>query len=214
MEWFHIDWVALAQVLMIDIILSGDNAIVIGMAVAGLPPDLRRRAIIGGVIAATVLRIVFSLTAVQLMQIIGLTLAGGILLLWVAYKMYRELRHTQMSAAEEKQAIRKEAPKSFWKAVTLIVVADVSMSLDNALAVAGAARHDTTVLYIGLAMSVVLMAVASNAIARLLEKHHWIAWVGLLIVTFVAGKMVYEGAVEVEHHVAPMMSELMTNPGL
>ena len=183
----------LAQVLLIDVTLAGDNAIVVGLAVAGLAGAQKRRAILVGVAAATLIRLGLALVAVRLITIIGLTLAGGILLLWVCWKMYRELRRAH--AAHEVPA----AP-SFGAAIVRIVVADLSMSLDNVLAVAGAASRDVIALVAGLAFSVVLMAFAANLVARLLERRRWIAWVGLAIVLFVAVRMIWDGSSEVLHH--------------
>jgi YjbE family integral membrane protein len=201
--------VALGQVIAIDLVLAGDNAIVIGLAAAGLPKDQRNKAILVGILAATVLRIIFALLTTQLLQILGLLLVGGILLLWVCWKMWRELRttHAEEEAAEEALAnadlnadgtIAGGAPrKSFRQAATQIIVADVSMSLDNVLAVAGAAREHPTVLIIGLALSIALMGMAASFIARLLQKHRWIAFVGLAVILYVALDMIYRGAVEV-----------------
>jgi YjbE family integral membrane protein len=200
---------ALLQVIMIDLVLAGDNAIVIGLAAAGLPKEQRARAILIGIIAATVLRIGFAAATTQLLQIVGLLLAGGVLLLWVCWKMWRELRH---SAAEEAQgmealtesdidkdgAVAGKAPrKTFAQAAWQIVIADVSMSLDNVLAVAGAARDHPGVLIFGLALSIALMGLAASFIARILQKHRWIAYVGLVIILYVAGEMIYRGAMEV-----------------
>ena len=198
------DWaIPLLQVLMIDIVLAGDNAIVVGMAAAGLPSDQRRKAILLGIGAATVMRIGFAAITTQLLAIVGLTLAGGVLLLWVCWKMFRELRHSQ---AEQAEALHDtgaaEAPrKTLGQAVIQILVADVSMSLDNVLAVAGAAKEHPYVLVFGLAISVVLMGVAATFIARLLNNHRWIAWVGLLIILYVAGAMVWDGTHEVAERV-------------
>jgi YjbE family integral membrane protein len=195
-EWF----IPLMQVLMIDIVLAGDNAIVVGMAAAGLPPDQRRRAIFWGIVAATVMRIAFASITVQLLAIVGITLAGGVLLLWVCWKMYRELRHGGASETvnEDGTVTITEAPrKSMRQAITQILVADISMSLDNVLAVAGAAKDHPYVLIVGLAISVVLMGVAATFIANLLNKHRWIAWVGLIIILYVAGDMIYSGTNEV-----------------
>ena len=203
---------ALLSVIGIDLVLAGDNAIVIGMAAAGLPKDQRTRAIVIGVIAATVLRIVFAVAATRLLAITGLTLAGGILLLWVCWKMWRELRqghaaadgaevlaHRDLNADGE---IAKGAPrKSFSQAAWQIVVADVSMSLDNVLAVAGAAKEHPSVLVFGLILSVALMGLAASFIAGLLNKHRWIAFVGLAIILYVALQMIYEGA----HQVIPVV---------
>ncbi len=192
---------AFAQVILIDVILSGDNAIVIGMAVAGLPPQYRNKIIVYGILAATVLRILFASVAVQLLQIIGLTLAGGILLLWVAWKMWRELR-LQAKAAKDgadasEMSPKKAAPKTRREAIIQIIVADLSMSIDNVLAVAGAAREHPYILGFGLVLSIALMALASKAIARMLDRFHWIAYVGLLIIAYVALKMIYDGGLQV-----------------
>ncbi|WP_298727011.1 TerC family protein [uncultured Ferrovibrio sp.] len=190
---------AFLQVILIDVILSGDNAIVIGMAVAGLPAKDRNKIIIYGILAATALRILFAGIAVQLLQIIGLTLAGGILLLWVAWKMWRELREQAKADAAEKQGIdsEKPAPKTRREAVLQIIMADVSMSLDNVLAVAGAAREHPFILAFGLMLSIALMAVASKFIARLLDRYHWIAYIGLLIIAYVALRMIWDGGWQV-----------------
>jgi YjbE family integral membrane protein len=195
-DWF----IPLMQVLMIDIVLAGDNAIVVGMAAAGLPPDQRRRAIFWGIVAATVMRIAFASITVQLLAIVGITLAGGVLLLWVCWKMYRELREGNHGETvnEDGSVTVTEAPrKTMRQAITQILVADISMSLDNVLAVAGAAKDHPYVLIIGLAISVVLMGVAATFIANLLNKHRWIAWVGLIIILYVAGDMIYSGTSEV-----------------
>ena len=205
---------ALGTVILIDLVMSGDNAIVIGLAATGLNPKHRRKAIVFGIALAALLRAGFAAVAVQLLTIIGLTLAGGILLLWVAWKMYREIRALQM----EQRATRlgaeiprnkpgktvKMAGKSFGGALTTIVLADVSMSLDNVLAVAGAARENLIVLGIGLGLSVALMGIAANYIARLLERFHWLAFVGLIIVFYVAVDMIFRGAVEVSEEVAAL----------
>ncbi len=201
--------VALGQVIMIDLVLAGDNAIVIGLAAAGLPKEQRTRAILIGILAATVLRIGFAAVTTQLLQILGLLLMGGILLLWVAWKMWRELRDGDADETEALEAITEQdinadqkiagkAPrKTLRQAVTQIVLADVSMSLDNVLAVAGAAREHPAVLVLGLTLSIALMGLAASFIARLLQKHRWLAYVGLVIILYVALKMVYEGAHEV-----------------
>jgi YjbE family integral membrane protein len=194
---------ALAQVLMIDVVLAGDNAVVVGMAAAGLPPEQRRKAILWGIGAATLMRIGFALITTQLLAIVGLTLAGGVLLLWVCWKMYRELTH-RVDAHEAAEAGTEGAssarPKTLRQAITQILVADVSMSLDNVLAVAGAAKDHLEVLVIGLAVSVVLMGVAASLIARLLDRHRWIAWVGFLLILYVSLDMIYDGGFEVWHH--------------
>ncbi len=183
---------ALAQVLVIDLTLAGDNAVVVGLAVAGLAPAQRRPAIVVGIAAATVIRIGLGTVTLQLLEIVGLLLAGGILLLWVCWKMYRELRHSRRVGPEE------AAPaKTLRQAMLQILLADLSMSLDNVLAVAGAAEGHTWVLVTGLAMSVVLMGAAASLVARLLERHRWIAWIGLFIVLYVALKLVWDGGHEV-----------------
>jgi YjbE family integral membrane protein len=187
---------ALFQVVLIDLVMSGDNAIIIGMAVAGLPRESRGRIIFWGVAGATVLRLGFALLATQLLQIIGLTLAGGLLLLWVAWRMFRELRLKGRHKGRELDAAPAR-PKTAGQAMLQIIAADLSMSLDNVLAVAGAARDHRTVLWLGLALSVLLMALASNLIARLLDRHHWVAWLGFAIVVYVALDMIWAGSHEV-----------------
>ena len=184
--------VALFQVLLIDLVLAGDNAIMVGLAVNGLPVDQRRRAIFMGVAAATILRILFALITLQLLAIIGLLLAGGLLLLWVCWRMYRDLRGSS-HGDDSAQA----PPKTMRAAMIQIVLADISMSLDNVLAVAGAAREHPRVLVIGLAISVVLMGAAASLVARMLDKYRWLAWIGLLIVLYIACKMIWEGSHEV-----------------
>jgi YjbE family integral membrane protein len=184
------------QVVMIDLVLAGDNAIVIGLAAAGLPQQQRTRAILVGILAATALRILFAGITTQLLQIIGLLLAGGILLLWVCWKMWRELRTSPaepQEAAEELVSYDINADGTFGQAALQIIVADVSMSLDNVLAVAGAAREHPMVLAFGLLLSIALMGVAANVVARLLQKHRWIAYVGLAIILYVACEMIYRG---------------------
>lgn len=198
---------AFATVVMIDLVLAGDNAVVIGLAAAGLPKEQRGKAILVGVIAATVLRILFALVATQLLAIIGLLFAGGVLLLWVCWKMWRELRtphHTDEEAIQGKDldgdgkiAGQSISKKTLAQAVTQIVVADVSMSLDNVLAVAGAAHDHPWILVFGLALSVVLMGVAATFIARLLSKHRWIAYVGLFIILYVSLHMMWDGGWQV-----------------
>jgi YjbE family integral membrane protein len=209
---FGLDYAAFAaflQVVMIDLVLAGDNAIVIGMAAAGLPSDMRRKAILIGILAATVLRIVFALATTSLMQLVGLILLGGILLLWVCWKMYRELTTSEHEVSEAHEALTgedanrdgsigaKSKTKTLRQAVIQIIVADVSMSLDNVLAVAGAAREHIWALVFGLGLSVLMMGAASAVIARLLSRYKWIAWVGFIIILVVAVRMVYDGADEV-----------------
>jgi len=194
---------ALLSVVIVDVVLAGDNAIVVGMAAAGLPLAQRHKVIVLGIAAATLLRILLAYFAVQLLAVIGLTLAGGVLLLWVSWKMYRDFR-------EMRTADRVTAPggghcsgqgrvrqRSAGQALTQIVLADVSMSLDNVLAVAGIARDHFELLAFGLVLSVALMGIASNYIARLLDRHFWISWVGLGIITFVALRMIWDGSTEV-----------------
>jgi YjbE family integral membrane protein len=207
---------AFFQVVMIDLVLAGDNAIVIGLAAAGLPQEQRTKAILVGIIAATVLRILFSGMTTQLLKFVGLLFAGGLLLLWVCWKMWRELR----TSAEERPEVAEEfigyqinaggtiaahgSRKTFAQAAGTIIVADVSMSLDNVLAVAGAAREHPVVLIFGLGLSIALMGVAANFIARLLQNHRWIAYVGLAVILYVALDMIYRGAYELR----PLVSAL------
>jgi YjbE family integral membrane protein len=195
--------IALAQVVMIDVALAGDNAIVVGLAASRVEVAMRRRVIFWGIAGAVILRVLFAVTATQLFAIIGLTLAGGILLLWVCWKMYRELTrgHDDAAvAAESAPANEQRSPMSFRAAVVQIIIADLSMSLDNVLAVAGAAKNNLVILMIGLALSILLMAVAANVIARLLVRHAWISWLGLAIVLYVALEMIWRGAFEVAAH--------------
>ncbi len=209
--------IALGQVIMIDLVLAGDNAIVVGMAAAGLPKEQRGKVILIGIIAATVLRILFALVTTQLLLIIGLTLAGGLLLLWVCWKFYRELwsngasgcerpprRATTLTKDERRELAEPEgalpgaaAAKTMRQAITQIVIADVSMSLDNVLAVAGAAGEHTMVLIIGLVLSVALMGAAATVIANLLKRYHWIAYIGLAVILWVAVDMIWRGWMEV-----------------
>lgn len=209
--------IALLQVIGIDLVLAGDNAIVIGLAAAGLPKEQRTKAIFVGIIAATILRITFALMTTQLLEIVGLLLAGGILLLWVCWKMWRELRagghHEDIATEALAEAdlnadgvIAGGAPrKTFAQAALQIVVADISMSLDNVLAVAGAAHGHPTVLVIGLVLSIALMGLAATFIAQLLSKHRWVAYIGLLIILYVALKMIWEGWNEIQPAVLGMV---------
>jgi YjbE family integral membrane protein len=194
---------ALMSVVIIDVTLAGDNAIVIGMAAAGLPAAQRTRAIVGGVAVATMLRIGFALLAMRLLDVIGLRFAGGILLLWVAWKLFRELSHTKRRTPSERSP--PPGGKTVTRALTQIAVADLSMSLDNVIAVAGVARSQSApwVLIAGLVLSVALMGVASTFIARLLARWPWIAWLGLAIIAIVALHMVWEGSEEILAH-APL----------
>ena len=192
---------ALLQVVLIDITLAGDNAIVVGMAAAGLPAGQRGKAILLGILAATILRILFALVTVQLLAIIGLTLAGGFLLLWVAWKMFREAAgkgHCNGAGCPETPT------KSLGQALLQIVVADISMSLDNVLAVAGTARDHLWVLVAGLTLSVGLMGAASQLVARMIDRFPWIVWIGLGIITYVAVSMIWQGWHEVRPYMPPM----------
>jgi len=193
---------ALLQVVMVDLVLAGDNAIVVGMVAAGLPRAQRAKVIFIGIVAATLLRVVFAVVTSQLLQIIGLTLAGGILLLWVCWKLWRELRQkpaqdATVDDAKAGDSVEPPATKTFRQAVTQIVLADVSMSLDNVLAVAGVARDHTWVLVIGLVLSVAFMGAAAALIAGLLKRFHWIAYVGLAIIFYVACHMIWDGSLRV-----------------
>jgi YjbE family integral membrane protein len=209
--------VALGQVVIINVVLSGDNAIVVGLAAAGLPSDQRAKVILAGITVATVLRVLFALVATQLLNIIGLRVAGGLLLLWVCWNFWRELTHQRrerLKAAavanrqltseerrelsEPEEALPGAAPgKTMRQAIAQIVIADVSMSLDNVLAIAGAASQSMTIMVIGLVLSIAMMAVAANFIANLLQRFHWIAYIGLAIILWVALEMIYRGSVEV-----------------
>jgi YjbE family integral membrane protein len=197
---------ALLQVLMIDLVLAGDNAIVVGALAAGLPAEQRRKVILIGVLAALVLRIIFALMVTWLLGIVGLVLAGGILLLWVAWRMYRDVKgHGASDSAGSPEIAGDEssgitAAKSFAAAAWSVALADVSMSLDNVLAVAGAAREHPGILIVGLIVAVAMMGVAANLIAKYIERYRWIAWIGLAVILFVACKMIWEGG----HEVAPI----------
>ena len=189
------------QVLMIDLVLAGDNAIVVGALAAGLPADQRKKVIMIGVLAALVLRIAFALIVTQLMQIIGLILVGGLLLLWVAWRMWRDLRDHEGESWGSEEIVGDEhaglkPAKSFVGAAWAVAIADVSMSLDNVLAVAGAAREHPGILIVGLIFAVAMMGVAANIIARYIERYRWIAWIGLLVILYVAVKMIYDGWVD------------------
>ena len=194
---------ALLSVVIVDVVLAGDNAIVVGLAASGLPVDRRRPVIMLGIGAAIILRILLAYFAVQLLAIIGMSLAGGVLLLWVVWKMYREFRATRLDAqprCEGGKSCRRGLRvrrKSAAQALTQIILADVSMSLDNVLAVAGIARDHFQLMAFGLVLSVGLMGVASTYIARLLDRYFWISWVGLGIIAFVALRMIWDGSTEV-----------------
>ena len=196
---------AFLQVLMIDLVLAGDNAIVVGTLAAGLPADQRKKVILVGVIAALVLRIGFALIVTQLMQVVGLILAGGLLLLWVAWRMWRDLHHEGESFGSEEilgdEHAGLKSAKTFSGAVWAVAIADVSMSLDNVLAVAGAAREHPGILIVGLIFAVALMGIAANVIAKYIERYRWIGYVGLVVILYVAGKMIWDGW----HDVAPVL---------
>jgi YjbE family integral membrane protein len=194
---------ALAFVVVIDVVLAGDNAIVVGLAVAGLALEQRRRAIVIGIGAATVLRILFAFVALQLLDVIGLAFAGGVLLLWVAWKLYRELRQSQKAARDGSAGVAPPRQKTMRQAITQIVLADLSMSLDNVLAVAGVARTQAAswVLVVGLVLSVALMGLASNLIARLVTRYPKLSWLGVAIVAVVALRMIWAGGDEVLVHI-------------
>lgn len=197
-EWYRQNFVPLLNIIMIDLVLAGDNAIIVGLAASRVPKEIRSQVIFWGIAAAVVLRILFAAITVQLLTVIGLTLAGGILLLWVCWKMYLQIttgsHHSDVEGGEQ---AHHDGEMSFWSAVGLITLADVSMSLDNVLAVAGAAKGSILVLVIGLAVAIILMAVASHYIANLLVKYPWITWIGLLIILWVALEMIYKGSHEV-----------------
>ena len=198
-DWWRTHSVPLFNILMIDLTLAGDNAIVVGMAASRVPVSMRQKVIFWGITGAVVLRILFASVAQQMLQVIGLTLAGGILLLFVCWKMYRQIIDgEQQSIAEIESNLASDkvtgSEAGFWAALWTIIIADLSMSLDNVLAVAGAAGESRLVLILGLAAAIILMAVASSYIAKLLHRYPWIAWVGLLIILFVAFDMIYRGS--------------------
>jgi YjbE family integral membrane protein len=202
MDLLQAELAALLQVIVIDVVLAGDNAIVVGLAASRVAPSIRARVIFWGIAGAVVLRILFAAVTVQLLAIVGLTLAGGILLLWVCWKMYREITHEPTPTAAGAQVVANTDEQTagtvgFWAALTQIIIADVSMSLDNVLAVAGAAKGHVWVLVVGLAIAVVLMAVAATYIAKLLARYPWITWIGLLVIVYVALDMIYRGSTEV-----------------
>jgi YjbE family integral membrane protein len=216
---------ALLKVILIDLVLAGDNAIVIGLAAAGLPEQQRAKAILIGIGAATLMRIGFAGVTTQLLQIVGLLLAGGLLLLWVCWKMWRELRAQHGMENEAVEAVsnfdvnadgtiagvapRKTLAQATWQ----IIIADVSMSLDNVLAVAGAARDHPYVLVFGLILSIALMGIAASFIARLLQKHRWIAYVGLAVILYVSVEMIFRGSIEIKPVVVSMMGSMLGGGG-
>ena len=199
-EWWQKNYLPLINIIMIDIVLAGDNAIVVGVAASRVDPKIRAKVIFWGIMGAVILRIIFAALTTQLLQIVGLTLAGGILLLWVCWKMYREV---VAGGGEDHAAATTDSGPSnvqyvgYGTAVFQIILADVSMSLDNVLAVAGAAKGSPLVLVIGLAIAIVLMAIASHMIARLLARYPWITWIGLLVILYVSLDMIYNGSAEV-----------------
>ena len=191
----------MCQVIFIDLVLAGDNAIVVGMVAAGVAPELRRRVIIGGIAMAVILRIMFALVTMQLLGIIGLMLAGGLLLLWVCWKLYRELREQAaekigVSALDDSNGETGMPRKSIRQAIVQIAIADLSMSLDNVLAVAGAATDHPRAMVFGLVLSVVLMGVGATFIAHLLQRHQWIAYLGLAVIGYVSVSMIWRGGFE------------------
>jgi YjbE family integral membrane protein len=201
-DWLLQNFTALLQVIMIDLVLAGDNAIIVGLAASRVAPELRRKVIFWGIAGAVALRVAFALLATYLLSIIGLLLAGGFLLLWVCWRMYRELTHTGAKRVGADGVVHAtgapaQRPMGFGAAVTQIIVADISMSLDNVLAVAGAAKGEPWVLILGLGIAIVLMAVAANAIANVLARFTWIAWVGWLVILYVALDMIFDGWREV-----------------
>jgi YjbE family integral membrane protein len=201
-DWLQLNFVALVNVILIDVVLAGDNAIIVGLAASRVSQELRARVIFWGIIGAVLLRVVFAALATQLLLIVGLTLAGGLLLLWVCWKMYWELTHSGAKRVGAHGVVKGGGqmpgqPLSFAAAISRIVLADVSMSLDNVLAVAGAAKGSPAVLIIGLGVAIVLMAVAANFIASILVRYPWITWIGLLIIVWVALDMIFDGSREV-----------------
>lgn len=211
---------AFAQVIMIDLVLAGDNAIVIGLAAAGLPPEQRGKVVLVGIVAATVLRIALAGITTQLLQVVGLMLAGGILLAWVCWKMWRELRTTAAETEDAEEVLAgidinadgtvaaRAQRKTFGQATRQIIVADFSMSLDNVLAVAGAAREHPGVLVFGLILSIALMGLAATYIAGLLDRYRWIAYGGLAVILYVAADMIYRGSLDVWPYANAMVSSL------
>jgi YjbE family integral membrane protein len=199
MEWLQSNLPALLQIIMIDVVLAGDNAVIVGLAASRVAPELRRRVIFWGIAGAVALRVAFAAVATTLLVVIGLTLAGGLLLLWVCWKMYWELAHagSKRFGADGVMPATARPPMSFGAAVTQIIIADVSMSLDNVLAVAGAAKGDPLILAVGLGIAIVLMALAANAIANMLARYPWIAWIGWLVILYVALDMIFAGTREV-----------------
>ena len=205
------------QVVFINVVLSGDNAIVVGMAAAGAPSAIRKKVIFYGIFGAVALRVVLSLLAVQFLQVVGLLFAGGVLLLWVCWKLFREIRSSAAEHAgtemlgEGGGEVAVESTKTLGEAMWQIIVADVSMSLDNVLAVAGAAREHPYIMAAGLVLSIALMGIAATFIARLLDRYRWLAWIGLLVIIYVAGRMIWDGGWEINEK---WLSAGLTLPGL
>ncbi|MEO7178131.1 MAG: YjbE family putative metal transport protein [Allosphingosinicella sp.] len=194
--------VTLGQVVLIDLTMAGDNVVIMGTLTSGLPARDRKRVLMLGVGMALIFLIGFALVAVQLLKITGLVLAGGLLLLWVAYNMWRELKHAPDVTADDPSTTAVEGPpatKTWVQAAIQVTLADLSMSLDNVLAVAAIAKEHPAVLFLGLAFSVTLMGLAANIVARLVQRYRWIAWIGLLLILYVAGKMIFEGIVSEDH---------------
>ena len=201
MDWMVADIAALLQVILIDLALAGDNAVAVGLAASALPAAQQRRAIFWGIVMALVLRILFAGITIQLLEIKGLLLVGGLLLFWVAWRMWQDLQHHRPVTvgdpvagehAAEAVVTGGKKPKTFASALFTIIIADVSMSLDNVLAVAAVSRHNEVIMAFGLVLSVVLMGVAATFIARIIEKHRWIAVVGIVIILFAGVRMVWE----------------------
>jgi YjbE family integral membrane protein len=196
--------VMLGQIILADLTMAGDNVVIMGTLASGLPEKDRRRVLLFGVSMALLFLIGFALIATQLLQITGLLLAGGLLLLWVAYNMFRELRPVNLVVADDPDTAQVEGPpatKTFLQAAIQITLADLSMSLDNVLVVAAIARDNPAVLFIGLTFSVLLMGLGANLVAKLVQRYHWIAWIGLVIILYVASKMIWEGWHDVAPHV-------------
>ena len=208
-------WSALGTVILLDLVLAGDNAIVVGALAAGLPPEQRKKVIFIGVIAALVLRVVFALMVNLLMGVIGLVFVGGLLLMWVAWKMYRDVTRSEATESPGSPEIIGDensgipAAKSFAAAAWAVAVADVSMSLDNVLAVAGAAKDHPGIMIVGLIFAVALMGIAANIIAQYIERYKWIGWVGMAVIVYVAGKMIYDGWVDPQLGVGRYVYALM-----
>jgi YjbE family integral membrane protein len=203
--WTPAGLAVLVQVILIDLTMAGDNVVIMGTLTSGLPARERRRVIMLGVGIAVFFLIAFALIATQLLKIAGLLLAGGLLLLWVAFNMFRQLRPTKEVTADDPETIPVEGPPAsktlFWAAVQ-VTFADLSMSLDNVLAVAGAAREHPAVLFVGLVLSVGFMGVAASFVARLIHRFPILAWAGLLMILYIAAKMIWEGW----HDVAPYLA--------